>query len=396
MCDTMVIRNDKESFFIFGKNSDRHPHEIQLIQYVEPFEGLREKTHIDYQKEYEQIRYPLLQKYSKGFKNSYSALISRPSWMYGCEMGVNEKGLAIGNEAVFSLAGTNKEGILGMDILRLALHNCSDAKSALIFISEFIENYGQGGNGSYKGTLRYNNSFLITDSKESYLIESHKNRWVAKKIDLMQTISNSYSITTDYDMGDQDSLKKRVDFKRSVESKLHLLFTQGDYRQNLSSSLLQEGGGSWETVSSALRYNKANNLNFDRSMRSICIDSDFLVKSKTTNSMIVEYLNGKSVIWLTGSPFPIFSPFYPFEIEKDDFSDSGFNDINFSYEFAKKQIANHRQIMGAPKEAQKEIIGEIKKLETSFRDKVLEKTKVDVIKEQEAFTETVKTLIGKG
>lgn len=395
MCDTLVIRKDKKSPFIFGKNSDRHPQEIQLVQYVEPFEGLKEKTHIDYQKEYDIIRYPLLQFYSKNFENKYKALISRPAWMYGCEMGINEKGLVIGNEALFSLKGTSKEGILGMDILRLALHNCSDSKSALTFISDFINEYGQGGNGSFIGSLYYNNSFLITDSKESYLLESVKNRYVAKKIENAQTISNSYTITDDYNFGDEKSLETKINFKKKYESKIHTLFSQGNYRQNLSSTLLEAADGSFESVVSTLRYNRSQNLDFDRSMRSICIDSNFLVTSKTTNSMVVEYVLEQPIVYFTAAPFPILSPYYPFRVREEDFSNSPFNNITFSYEFAKKQIEKHNLIRNASKDAQKEIIKEIKKLETSLRAKIKNNEEVDVVKESENFSLIVKALIDK-
>jgi len=72
-------------------------------------------------------------------------------------MGLNNRGLAIGNEAVFSRFKPDKKGVLGMDILRAALSVCATAKEALNFISSFVERFPQGGNGAYKGKL-----FIIT------------------------------------------------------------------------------------------------------------------------------------------------------------------------------------------------------------------------------------------
>lgn len=57
-----------------------------------------------------------------------AVVLSKPQWMWGCEMGANECGVVGGNEAISSVLsselGTAKR-LLGMDLLRLALERGS-------------------------------------------------------------------------------------------------------------------------------------------------------------------------------------------------------------------------------------------------------------------------------
>jgi len=86
MCDTFGVLGKHK---IFGKNSDRSPNEIQVLEYIEgykPEEKLLKLTYLEIPQE----------------KKVNSIIISRPKWMWGAEMGVNEYGLVIGNEAIFT------------------------------------------------------------------------------------------------------------------------------------------------------------------------------------------------------------------------------------------------------------------------------------------------------
>jgi len=150
LCDILVAtpRATREGVTIFAKNSDREPNEAQVLEFIprRRFEG-----------EYVELtntRFPSV-------RETYAVLIARPWWIYGAEMGVNEYGLAIGNVAVFTKEPYAEKGLLGMDMLRLALERTRTAREALKFLVELIEGVGQGGNYSYERRFRYHNSFIL-------------------------------------------------------------------------------------------------------------------------------------------------------------------------------------------------------------------------------------------
>ena len=66
-------------------------------------------------------------------------------------MGANEKGVVIGNEAVFTRMPLNKNGgLTGMDLLRLALERSATAEQALEMIAGLLSDHGQGGICGYE------------------------------------------------------------------------------------------------------------------------------------------------------------------------------------------------------------------------------------------------------
>ncbi|WP_422481839.1 carcinine hydrolase/isopenicillin-N N-acyltransferase family protein [Pleomorphochaeta sp. DL1XJH-081] len=340
MCDTLVTTDGDSGYRIFGKNSDRHPHEPQMLQFVSGDEGLAEPSHPEHRKEYDRIQYPRLQEAARKFSNPFKAIISRPAWIWGAEMGVNELGVAIGNEAVFAKRKTEKNGMLGMDILRLALHNAKNADSAVKIIVELIQMYGQGGNGSYEGTLRYHNSFLITDNEKAFVLESAARQWTVKEVPTVYAISNSYSVEA---------------FAQEHASALYLLFTKGNSRRATTMRLLESSYGSWETMRNVLIYNRGSEVRLDHSMHSICMDAKGFVTNRTTGSMIVTYHRGVPLVWATGAPLPIYSPFIPFSMDKQSWETTPFSAIRFSYRFAKERLSLIQQILVAPEKAKTQI-----------------------------------------
>ncbi|SHJ18216.1 hypothetical protein [Lutispora thermophila] len=92
MCDTLVALSNatKDNSVIFGKNSDREPNEPQIMIRVPPKKRDKNKK----------IKCTYIEVDGEEF--TYEAILIKPHWIWGAEMGINYKGLVIGNEAVFT------------------------------------------------------------------------------------------------------------------------------------------------------------------------------------------------------------------------------------------------------------------------------------------------------
>ncbi len=296
MCDTLYVpAAPGNGAAFFAKNSDRNPEEPQVMEMTAAA--------------------------------GRSCLLSRPTWMHGAEMGVNSRGLAIGNEAVFSRWKADRNGVLGMDTLRAALEQCAAAEEAVGFIARAVEEQPQGGNGAYKGTLVYHNSYLAADFRDAWIIETAGSRWAARRLTAPGAISNSYSLVDDLDRADAETLLKRkpgYSWKKEVESALYGFITKGDKRRACS---LGHGGAGHVDVAAVFAAMRDHGP-FDprrpargHRMESVCMHGGGLVNNATTASMVVQLFaeSQSAVIWFTASPAPCLSLYRPAILERGSF-----------------------------------------------------------------------------
>ena len=82
---------------------------------------------------------------------------SRPAWIWGFEHGLNEAGVAIGNEAVWTTldAAGAPEALIGMDLVRLGLERATTAAEAVEVMTALLERHGQGGSCHPNGGQAY-------------------------------------------------------------------------------------------------------------------------------------------------------------------------------------------------------------------------------------------------
>jgi dipeptidase len=188
MCDTLYLPKDLApgGRALFAKNSDRERNEAQVLEMHAaraPAEGGSAAATY--------IRVP-------EDRPTLPCLLSRPFWGFGAEMGVNARGVVIGNEALMSRPGlpspARRGGLTGMDLLRLALERASSAREAVATITGLLEAHGQGGDCGHLSRFHYHNGFLIADAEEAFVLETLGRDWAAERVAGPRAISNAYSI----------------------------------------------------------------------------------------------------------------------------------------------------------------------------------------------------------
>lgn len=288
MCDTIGKRiSDNRS--IFAKNSDRSPNEPQILEYI-PHKHHADKTL--------KCTYITIDQ----AEETNAMVLSRPVWLWGAEMGVNEHGVCIGNEAVFTKGKYGKDSLIGMDYVRLALERGDNALEAVRVITDLLEKYGQGGNCGFDKDFRYDNSYLIMDRKEIYVLETAGKEWAYKKYD-HASISNRLTLGDDCDAYSGE----KCDFRKEHSDLLFSTFSAASGRRGMTCCHKLENV---YDAFAALRQHKVKDPMCRASVSSVCMHAGNMIADQTTASMVVE-LTDDIRIYVTGSSRPCLSIFKP-------------------------------------------------------------------------------------
>ena len=180
MCDTVCVR--RPGGMLFAKSSDRPVDEAQVVRWFGPRPpgGTVRATHVVVPD-----------------AGAAGVLGAQPTWMWGLEHGVNEHGVAIGNEKVWTVDDPRAAppALLGMDLVRLGLERGTTADGALDAMAALLEAHGQGGSGEEGRDEPYWSSFLVVDGRGGWVVETSGPSWVAQPVGDGAAISNRLTLS---------------------------------------------------------------------------------------------------------------------------------------------------------------------------------------------------------
>ncbi len=332
MCDTQVIHTDGVTWF--AKNSDREPSEAQFVVRLPRVENDQAAL--------VQTTYMNIPQTAR----RHGVILSKPHWIWGAEMGVNDQGVAIGNEAIFShLVDRSAEALLGMDLLRLGLERGYTARHALEVITEHLQEYGQGGPAGFRDkNFRYDNSYIIADREEAWILETAGKLWAARCVgrhaDLgghaeIGAISNCLTIGSDYDLAApdlEDQARKlgfwngrgEFNFREAFDTWFLPHFGGAHHRRATSIATLEACAAAEHLrlahLCDSLRRHRSESENFARhDNRDVCLHAGGRTRPSQTCGSMVARLSADTVddYLFTGSSAPCLSLFKPV-----DFNDS--------------------------------------------------------------------------
>jgi len=290
VCDTLVTVT--ADGLLFAKNSDRDPNEAQVLEWTAAAE------HPDGASvACTWITVPQAPR-------THATVVSRPWWMWGAEMGANEHGVVIGNEAVFTRAGAGPSALLGMDLLRLALERSTTADGAVGVLVDLLERHGQGGACSHeRPDFTYDNSFLVADPDGSVVVETAGRAWATEQVrGPGRSISNGLSIPA---------------FARAHGRRVKTWVTAAARRRSVTEPLATAASGPGDLMGALRRHGDGPLPRWTRAhggLTALCVHAGgVLASSQTTGSWVAD-LRGGARHWATATAAPCTSLFKPVDV----------------------------------------------------------------------------------
>lgn len=293
MCDTMVsVQSDR---VLFAKNSDRDPNEAQFLEW-QP-----RRSHV------ESARLKCTWIEIPQVRQTHAVLLSRPYWMWGAEMGTNEHGVTIGNEAVFTREPYSASGLTGMDLLRLALERSRTAADAVQTIVSLLEEFGQGGLCSLeRAGFTYHNSFIVADPVGALVLETAGRHHAVEMVRGGRSISNGLTIP-DFARRHSDTIKTHVSACRLRQARTQRLVDRAAEPFDMMRILRDHGEGQ-----TAPSYSWLNG-----GLGVPCVHAGGLVAaSQTAGSWVAELRPGAIRHWATATAAPCTGLFKPVAIDQ--------------------------------------------------------------------------------
>jgi secernin len=201
MCDSLCSLGPERT--LFAKNSDRWPGEAQVWQSWprRAGGGPLAATHLTIDD-----------------AGAVPLVGSRPTWQWGLEHGVNQHGVAIGNEQLWTVDDPAHfpDGLTGLDLVRLGLERGASASGAIEVMTDLLDTFGQGGVADQHQSKAYFSSFLAADADEAWILETSGRSWAARRVPRTEggaAISNRISLSTDWTTASPDVVEAQ-DFDR--------------------------------------------------------------------------------------------------------------------------------------------------------------------------------------
>jgi dipeptidase len=280
---------------LFAKNSDRDPNEAQYLDWVPATDHAPRSRVRATWIEIDQVAH------------THAVLLSRPWWIWGAEMGANEHGVVIGNEAVFTRGPREPaDGLIGMDLLRLALERASTAQDAVEVIVGLLEAHGQAGSCSrVHPKFSYDNSFLVADTNGAIVLETAGRRWASEEVRAGgRSISNSLTIAGFAEVH-ADPVRTRVAQGRTRRARTQASATAATGVLDLFAALRDHGPTGLPV------YSPLNGA-----LAAPCAHAGGLLTSTQTTASWVADLRAGPQHWVTGTSAPCTSVFKPVRVDQ--------------------------------------------------------------------------------